>query len=184
MKVLSLALLCSPAFGGNTATWITYTDDKCTVLCPVGASGVANTDPAECSTTVDVTSACNRNSESSNNGVVCLTDKITYTNFPNTGTAYAGTTGCDAGMDSFANELAVGVCTYFVGPVPTWKMIDASTYTCTGGDDYSAPDTTDTTDTTMSAPDTTDTTTSAPDTTTSAPAPQPAGPQVRDLSKF
>ena len=133
MKVLSLALLCSPAFGGNTATWITYTDDKCTVLCPVGASGVANTDPAECSTTVDVTSACNRNSESSNNGVVCLTDKITYTNFPNTGTAYAGTTGCDAGMDSFANELAVGVCTYFVGPVPTWKMIVASTYTCTGG---------------------------------------------------
>ena len=126
MNVLSLALLCTPAFGGNTVTWTTYINDKCTELCPAK-------DPTTCSTTVDVTAACNRNSESSQDGVVCDTAKITYTNYPNTGTSYPDTKGCDAGMTSFANELPVGECTYFPGPVPTWKMIVKNTYTCTGG---------------------------------------------------
>ena len=126
MKVISLILLCSPAFGGNTVTWTTYTDDKCTTLCPAK-------NPADCTTTVDVTATCNRNSESSQDGVVCETDKITYTNYPNTGTSYPDTAGCDSNMKSFANELPVGVCEHFPGPVPTWKMIVKDTYDCTGG---------------------------------------------------
>ena len=124
--LLMLAFLCSLAFGSNnTVTWTTYIDNACTALCPA-------TDTADCSTTVDLTSTCNRNSESSQNNVTCSADKITYTNFPNTGTSYAGTEGCDANMTSFLNELPVGVCTEFPGPVPTWKLIVAATYTCNG----------------------------------------------------
>jgi len=33
-------------------------------------------------------------------------------------------------MQKFENELPVGVCTYFPGPVPTWKLIVADTYDC------------------------------------------------------
>eukprot|EP00526_Cylindrotheca_closterium_P022984 CAMPEP_0113619160 /NCGR_PEP_ID=MMETSP0017_2-20120614/9720_1 /TAXON_ID=2856 /ORGANISM="Cylindrotheca closterium" /LENGTH=172 /DNA_ID=CAMNT_0000528713 /DNA_START=25 /DNA_END=543 /DNA_ORIENTATION=- /assembly_acc=CAM_ASM_000147 len=119
--ILALIMLGS-ANAGTTATWTTYADAACTTLCPAGTVDA-------CSTTVDTTQACNQNSESSQSNIVCYADKITYTNFPNTGTN-SGSAGCPSGGQSFPNEIAVGGCIEFPGPVLTWKKIEASTYDC------------------------------------------------------
>ena len=105
---------------GHTVTWTTYVDASCTTLCPSG----------DCSTTLDLTLECNQNTESSQDNIVCEADKITYNNYPNTG-SNSGNEMCVDIDGVFANELPVGVCTSFPGPVETWKLINADTYNCT-----------------------------------------------------
>lgn len=109
---------------GATVKWTTYQDDQCTVLCPLGGTA--------CETTADTSVTCNQNSEASWNNLVCHSDYITYDNFPNTGSNQGTYSACDTSVTCIQNLLHVGVCQYFPGPVPTWKKIDASTYTCTG----------------------------------------------------
>ena len=116
-----LTLMCCSAAFADTVTWTTYQDSACTVLCPVGS----------CATTLDTAATCNQNTESSQNSLVCAADKITYNNYPNTGTISGGT-ACDPAVECFVNEIEVGVCVEFPGPEITWKKIEASTYTCTG----------------------------------------------------
>ena len=115
----------------TTATWTTYADDACTTPCPSGSVEA-------CSTTVDTTKDCNQNSESSQSDVKCYADKITYKNYPNTGTN-SGSAGCPSDVQSFDNEIAVGQCVYFGGPVPTWKKIEADSYECEHTDDGDDP---------------------------------------------
>ncbi|KAK3284888.1 hypothetical protein CYMTET_7484 [Cymbomonas tetramitiformis] len=98
----------------GTVTFTVYTDDQCTELPPRNSV-----------VTLDDTVSCNETPDSSISDLVCSADKITYTNHPNT---------ADCSASPIANELPVGVCTYFPGPVSTWKLIDASTYTCYSGE--------------------------------------------------
>ncbi|MFT7580728.1 MAG: hypothetical protein ACI9MR_002401 [Myxococcota bacterium] len=96
--------------GGTTVTYVVYVDDQCTVAPP--ANSVVQLDR-----TVD----CNETPDSSISNIVCLADKVTYTNHPNTP---------DCSAEGIENEIPVGVCTQFPGPVPTWKYIDPATYDC------------------------------------------------------
>lgn len=83
--------------------------------------------------------------------LVCYSDKITYTNYPNTGTNYPDTTACEG--QSFANELPVGVCTEFPGPVATWKLIEAATYTqCSSASGSNSPPTSPPTSSSSTSP--------------------------------
>ena len=116
-----IALLVAPVLSA-TVTWTTYTDDTCTTLCPIGT----------CATTSDTANTCNQNSEASMNNLVCESSLIRYNNFPNTGSTQSTYSACDSSVACFENVLHVGDCQYFPGPVPTWKKIEASTYTCTG----------------------------------------------------
>ena len=109
---------------GHTVTWTTYSDDTCTTLCPRGGDA--------CSTTLDLTLECNQNTASSQNNITCEADKITYNNYPETGSNSGNPKCVDSGHGVFVNVLPVGVCTHFPGPVDTWKLIEASTYNCTG----------------------------------------------------
>ena len=94
----------------NVVAFTVYTDDACTEL-PSRDSVVY----------LDITIDCNETPDSSVSNLVCLSDRITYTNHPNTS---------DCSADGIENELMVGVCQEFPGPVPTWKYIDPATYNC------------------------------------------------------
>ena len=121
----------APATTGGvaTVTWVVYTDNQCTQMHP-------NCISYGCSITLEVSDTCQQWTEASANAVTCTDDKITYNNFPNTGTKHTstGATACDQSRTR-PNELKVGVCQYFAGPVPNWKMIDASTHSCAGNAD-------------------------------------------------
>lgn len=120
-SMCSLGLLtgCGPASdtvqgeilsGPTVVTFTTYTDADCTEL--PSANSVVN---------LDTTIECNETPDSSISELVCLGDRITYTNHPNSS---------DCSADGIANELEVGVCQEFPGPVLTWKLIEASSYEC------------------------------------------------------
>jgi len=96
--------------GPTVVTFTTYTDADCTML--PAANSVVN---------LDTTVACNETPDSSISELVCLEDRITYTNHPNSS---------DCSADGIANELVVGVCQEFPGPVLTWKLIEAERYAC------------------------------------------------------
>ena len=96
--------------GPNVVTFTTYTDANCT-----------QTPNANSVVTLDTTVVCNETPDSSISNLVCLEDRITYTNHPNTS---------DCSADGIANELVVGVCQSFPGPVETWKRIEATSYEC------------------------------------------------------
>jgi len=100
-------ILSSP----TEVTFTTYTDADCTEL-PSGSNSVVN---------LDTTVECNETPDSSISELVCLEDRITYTNHPNSS---------DCSADGIPNELMVGVCQEFPGPVLTWKLIEASSYEC------------------------------------------------------
>ena len=94
----------------NVVAFTVYTDDACTQL-PSRDSVVY----------LDTTISCNETPDSSISELICEEDRITYTNHPNTS---------DCSADGIENELWVGVCQEFPGPVPTWKYIDPDTYNC------------------------------------------------------
>jgi len=100
--------------GPNQVTFTVYTDADCTEL-PAADSVVH----------LDTTVACNETPDSSISDLVCLEDRITYTNHPNSS---------DCSADGLENELMVGVCQEFPGPVPTWKLIEADSYECLSAD--------------------------------------------------
>ena len=119
LVALGLLIGCGPAAdsaqeeilsGPTVVTFTTYTDADCTEL--PSANSVVN---------LDTTLACNETPDSSISALVCLEDRITYTNHPNSS---------DCSADGIANELLVGVCQEFPGPVQTWKLIEASSYEC------------------------------------------------------
>lgn len=87
-----------------------YVDDTCTEL-----------PPADSTVVLDATAACNETPDASISELVCFADRITYLNHPN---------NPDCSSDGIFNELPVGVCTQFPGPVATWKYIDPETYDC------------------------------------------------------
>ena len=95
-------------------TFTVYTDADCTEL-PAANSVVE----------LDTTVACNETPDSSISNLVCLADRITYTNHPNSS---------DCSAEGIENELVVGTCQEFPGPVLTWKLIEADTCTCGGTD--------------------------------------------------
>ena len=102
-----------PTASETIVTFTTYTDADCTELPPLDSVVV-----------LDTTVACNETPDSSISELVCYADKITYTNHPNS---------ADCTADGIFNELPVGVCTEFPGPVPTWKYIEPDTYACDSG---------------------------------------------------
>jgi len=87
-----------------------YTDAACTQL--PSANSVVD---------LDTTVACNTTPDSSISELACFDDRITYTNHPNSS---------DCSASGITNELFVGVCQEFPGPVATWKRIEADTYEC------------------------------------------------------
>jgi len=91
-------------------TFTVYTDEACTQL-PHKDSVVE----------IDAGLACNATPDASISGLVCQADRITYTNHPN---------NSDCSSVGMANELFVGECQAFPGPVPTWKLIEADSYNC------------------------------------------------------
>ena len=95
---------------GTTVRFTVYTDPACTQLPP--ANSVVD---------LDTTVACNATPDSSISELVCLDDRITYTNHPNSN---------DCSASGITNELIVGVCQEFPGPVATWKLIEPETYDC------------------------------------------------------
>ena len=96
--------------GPTLVTFTVYTDAGCTEL--PNANSVVN---------LDTTVECNETPDSSISNLHCEVDRITYTNHPNTS---------DCSADGIENELLVGVCQEFPGPVPTWKLIEADSYAC------------------------------------------------------
>jgi hypothetical protein len=96
--------------GPTRVTFTTYTDADCTEL-PSANSVVS----------LDTELACNETPDSSISSLRCYADRITYTNHPNSS---------DCSADGIDNELFVGACQEFPGPVATWKLIEASSYAC------------------------------------------------------
>ena len=94
----------------NVVAFTVYTDDACTEL-----------PPQDSVVYLDTQISCNETPDSSISNLKCFADRITYTNHPNTS---------DCSADGIENELIVGVCQEFPGPVPTWKYIDPETYSC------------------------------------------------------
>mgnify|MGYP000026263122 CR=1 FL=1 len=94
----------------NIVAFTVYTDAECTQLPPQNSVVY-----------LDTTTSCNETPDSSISSLVCTEDRITYINHPNTS---------DCTADGIENELMVGVCQEFPGPVPTWKYIDPDTYNC------------------------------------------------------
>ncbi|MBT6176691.1 MAG: hypothetical protein HOI23_05550 [Deltaproteobacteria bacterium] len=94
----------------NMVTFTVYIDENCTEL-----------PPSDSAVHLDTTNACNVAPKASMSDLVCYADKITYTNYPNI---------LDCSGEGFFNELLVGVCQEFPGPVRTWKYIEPSTYNC------------------------------------------------------
>ena len=95
---------------GNEVIFTVYVDDSCTELPPVDSTVV-----------LDATAACNETPDASISELVCYADRITYMNHPN---------NSDCSSDGIYNELVVGVCTEFPGPVATWKYIESENYDC------------------------------------------------------
>jgi hypothetical protein len=96
--------------GSTTVTFTVYTDSACTKLPPQNSTVV-----------LDASKSCNSTPDASISELVCYKDRITYTNHPN---------NSDCSSAGIANELPVGKCTQFPGPVATWKLIEAVSYTC------------------------------------------------------
>lgn len=94
----------------NVVAFTVYTDAACSEL-PNRDSVVY----------LDTEVSCNETPDSSISNLKCYADRITYTNHPNTS---------DCSADGIENELLVGVCQEFPGPVPTWKLIESDTYQC------------------------------------------------------
>lgn len=109
---LFLALVCISA--QNTVTFWVFTDDQCTIpaITPGGASS---------ETMLDITIECQETPDASVTEVTCFEDRIMYVNHPNTK---------DCSAEPKCNEIPIGECTHFPGPVPSWKFIYADTYTC------------------------------------------------------
>jgi hypothetical protein len=99
-----------PTTNNTTVTFTTYIDGACT-----------QTPPQNSEVILDTTVACNVAPKASISDVVCHLDKITYMNHPN---------NKDCSSAGIFNELPVGVCQEFPGPVQTWKFIDPDTYHC------------------------------------------------------
>lgn len=95
---------------GTTVQFTVYTDAECTQLPP--SNSVVD---------LDTTVECNATPDSSISELVCFEDRITYTNHPNSN---------DCSASGISNELLVGVCQEFPGPVATWKYIDGDSYDC------------------------------------------------------
>jgi len=112
-----IQLLFVIALGSTSVTFRTYTTSDCSgeYVSHFSQSGWV----AEI--VADTNVECNATPDSSISNLVCYSDKITYTNHPNSN---------DCSSQAIENELPVGVCTEFPGPVPTWKYIDALTYDC------------------------------------------------------
>ena len=90
----------------TTVTFKTYTDDQCTELATLNGddeAGIVN---------LDLDISCNPTPDASLSELTCYTDGIMYINHPNTG---------DCTADPICNEIPIGVCQYFPGPVPSWK---------------------------------------------------------------
>lgn len=100
----------SPTGVGTLVSFTVYTDADCTQL-----------PPRDSLVELDASVACNETPDSSISELSCFSDRITYTNHPNTS---------DCSANGIPNELFVGVCQEFPGPVPTWKLIEADTYNC------------------------------------------------------
>lgn len=98
---------------GTSSTVVTFTvyvDDTCTDLPPVNST-----------VTLDATLPCNPTPDASISDLKCYADRITYTNHPN---------NPDCSSTGIPNELFVGACQQFPGPVATWKLIEAGSYDC------------------------------------------------------
>lgn len=102
--------VAEPTTSGTTVTFTTYIDGACT-----------QTPPQNSEVLLDTTVACNVAPKASISDLVCHPDKITYMNHPNN-------QGCSSA--GIFNELPVGVCQEFPGPVQTWKFIVPETYDC------------------------------------------------------
>jgi len=100
--------------GGTTVTFTVYTDEGCTQLPPMNSE-----------VTMDINNECNETPKASISNLVCFEDRITYDNHPNV-------EGCAS--EGIFNELVVGVCTEFPGPVRTFKLIEAGSYDCLSPD--------------------------------------------------
>lgn len=94
----------------DTVTFTVYIDEDCTEL-----------PPSDSVVHLSLANACNVAPKASINDLICYNDRITYTNYPNI---------LDCSGEGFFNELLVGVCQQFPGPVATWKYIEPSTYNC------------------------------------------------------
>lgn len=101
-------------------TYTTYTDDQCTVeaVAPGGESATV---------TMDFTQTCNEVPKASVSELVCYPDRIVYTNHPNSD---------DCSAAPHCNEIVIGVCTEFPGPVPSWKFIEPDTYSCASFENF------------------------------------------------
>jgi hypothetical protein len=99
--------------GGMAGTMVTFTvyiDETCNDLPPVNST-----------VTLDATLPCNPTPDASISELVCYADRITYMNHPN---------NPDCSSTGIPNELFVGACQQFPGPVATWKLIEADSYDC------------------------------------------------------
>jgi hypothetical protein len=94
----------------TTVTFTVYIDDMCTELPPIDSVVF-----------LDATKPCNETPDASISELVCLSDRITYMNHPNNN---------DCSTAGISNELIVGACQEFPGPVASWKLIEADSYTC------------------------------------------------------
>ena len=94
----------------NIVAFTVYTDANCTQL-----------PPQDSTVYLDTSISCNETPDSSISNLICFEDRITYTNHPNSN---------DCSADGIENELMVGACQEFPGPVPTWKYITPETYNC------------------------------------------------------
>jgi hypothetical protein len=94
----------------STVTFTTFIDETCTQLPPRNSVVV-----------LDLERPCNDTPKGSISNVICLADGITYTNHPNVDECASG---------GIFNELPIGVCLEFPGPVRTWKYIVPETYFC------------------------------------------------------
>jgi hypothetical protein len=94
----------------DIVTFTVYTDSACTEVPPIDSV-----------VQLDATQPCNETPDASISNLRCFADRITYTNHPNND---------DCTADGIENELSVGMCQEFPGPVLTWKLIEAETYLC------------------------------------------------------
>ena len=94
----------------NVVAFTVYTDAACSEL-----------PPRDSVVYLDTEITCNETPDSSISNLSCHADHIAYLNHPNTS---------DCSAEGIENELTVGVCQEFPGPVPTWKFIDPDTYNC------------------------------------------------------
>ena len=117
LAVVTLAAGRGASAGTGSVTFTTYTDAACTQLPKfAGASSSA--------VTLRTGTACNQAPKAGVSNLQCFADTITYTNHPNDNSC--------GSSSARANELKVGVCTEFPGPVRTWKLIEAANYACGG----------------------------------------------------